>query len=111
MLAPHVMTGQHGPPTVLDGAARANPDGGRHRTGSSPDILKAGPHAEIDWPRHITGLSPLMALSAGSPGISVALIDGPLVLDHPNLARENIRVLSGHGHGVCVNPVGIACTH
>jgi|SRR5271166_869073 len=111
MLAPHVITGQHGSPTVPDGAGGTNPDGRRHRTGSSRCLFNPGPDAQIGWPRRITGLSPLMALSAGSPGISVAMIDGPLVLDHPDLATENIRVLGGRGHAACANPVGIACRH
>jgi subtilisin family serine protease len=73
--------------------------------------LKPGPDAQIDWPCRITGLSRLMDLTAGSPSISVAVIDGPLVLDHPGLAREKIRMLTGRTHAKCVNPVGIACTH
>jgi subtilisin family serine protease len=80
------------------------PEGARTADGNAPS-------AQIDWPRRITGLSPLMALSAGSPDVSVALIDGPLVLDHPDLATENIRALDGREHATCIKPIGMACAH
>jgi len=49
-------------------------------------------------PSDVVGLTALMALSAGSPDISVALVDGPFTADHPDLATENIEsLLPGRG--------------
>ena len=36
-----------------------------------------------------------MGLSDGVPEVAVALIDGRVVLDHPQLAAENVRELPG----------------
>jgi subtilisin family serine protease len=42
----------------------------------------------------LVGLTALMGITAGVPDVSVALIDGPIVADHPDLVTENIRRLS-----------------
>ena len=36
-------------------------------------------------------LGPSMARTSGRPEISISLIDGPVALDHPDLAAENRR--------------------
>jgi hypothetical protein len=36
-----------------------------------------------------------MANASGRPEIAIGLIDGPVALDHPDLAAENIREVSG----------------
>ena len=59
----------------------------------------------------LAGLPSLMALTAGAPDVTVALIDGPVALDHPDLAVESIRVLPGPNLSTCAKPEGIACTH
>ena len=41
------------------------------------------------------GLIPVMEVTAGAREIVAALIDGPVAGDHPDLATENIRRLSG----------------
>jgi subtilisin family serine protease len=43
----------------------------------------------------LVDLSPLMARTSGRPEISVRLIDGPVLLTHPELSSENIREISG----------------
>lgn len=53
----------------------------------------------------------LMDITAGAPDITVALIDGPIGLNHPDLAAENIRVLHQSGGGTCSRPESAACTH
>jgi hypothetical protein len=40
-------------------------------------------------------LTPLLARTRGTPKIKVGLIDGPVVIDHPDLATENIREVPG----------------
>jgi hypothetical protein len=41
----------------------------------------------------IVRLPALMEISAGIPDITVALIDGPIARNHPDLASENITFL------------------
>lgn len=45
-------------------------------------------------PLEVAGLTALMGITAGASDIAVALIDGPVVTDHLDLATENIRRLS-----------------
>lgn len=44
---------------------------------------------------HATGLMDLMRLSSGRPAISVALVDGPVATDHPDLAGRRFINLAG----------------
>lgn len=51
-----------------------------------------------------------MERSSGSAGIVVALIDGPVVMDHADFATGNIREVPG-ARGSCANADSIACQH
>jgi subtilisin family serine protease len=62
-------------------------------------------------PERLIRLLPLMDLSSGAPRVTVGLIDGPVNLDHPDLAKGNIRLLNGVGGGACINLDSIACAH
>ena len=44
--------------------------------------------------RAIVGLPALMERTAGAVDVAVALIDGPVAIDHPDLASGNVRVLN-----------------
>jgi len=55
--------------------------------------------------------SPLMARTSGRPEIAIGLIDGPVALDHPDLAAENIREVSGDLSGACADAGDAACAH
>jgi subtilisin family serine protease len=56
-------------------------------------------------------LSALMALSEGSPTVIVALIDGPVVLEHPDLETRGILTVE-RAHVVgCNTPTSAACRH
>jgi hypothetical protein len=44
---------------------------------------------------HLVRLLYLMKRGQGRPGITVALIDGSVVLHHPDLAGSTIRVIPG----------------
>jgi 3-oxoacyl-ACP reductase-like protein len=56
-------------------------------------------------------LTPLMQRTGGRAQLKVALIDGPVAMDHPDLAGENIQeVASNHG-GACSMPSSGACMH
>jgi subtilisin family serine protease len=59
----------------------------------------------------LVGLTPLMARTSGRPEISIGLIDGPVALDHPELAAQNIREVPGKLPGVCADAGDAACAH
>jgi subtilisin family serine protease len=56
-------------------------------------------------------LSPLMARTIGRPEISIGLIDGPVALDHPDLAAESIREVPGKLPAACADAGDAACAH
>ena len=56
-------------------------------------------------------LPELMARGQGRPEITVALIDGPVVLNHPDLAGSTIREIPGKLKGTCSLAASVACTH
>ena len=51
-----------------------------------------------------------MQRSSGAPDVMVGMIDGPIFLDHPDLAARNIHVLD-NGSGECSLRESIACQH
>jgi len=59
----------------------------------------------------LVGLSPLMARTSGRPEISIGLIDGPVALDHPDLAAKNIREVPGKLSAACADASDLACAH
>jgi subtilisin family serine protease len=59
----------------------------------------------------IVGLTPLLERTSGRPEITVGLIDGPVALEHPDLASQRIREISGTVPAACVNRDSIACVH
>jgi subtilisin family serine protease len=52
-----------------------------------------------------------MAHTSGRPEIAIALIDGPVTLDHPDLAAENIREVRSKLPAACIDAGNAACTH
>ena len=62
-------------------------------------------------PLDLVRLSPLMERSQGRPQIGVALIDGPVVMDHPDLAGATIREVPGELSGSCTRTGTVACSH
>ena len=61
-------------------------------------------------PLDLVNLAPLMARTEGASSVVVALIDGPVALDHAALPRERVRTLGGAG-GVCTVANSAACRH
>ena len=51
-----------------------------------------------------------MALTRGRADVVVALVDGPVALDHPDLATGNIRTLATSA-GACVDIESASCRH
>jgi subtilisin family serine protease len=73
------------------------------------NLLKADPDAETAL--RLVGLPALMSISAGVPAVSLALIDGPVALHHPDIAAESVHVLQAGGDQTCATSESSACTH
>jgi subtilisin family serine protease len=56
-------------------------------------------------------LTPLLDRTPGRPEIKIGLIDGPVVLDHPDLTTENIREVPRERAGACALWSSAACKH
>ncbi len=69
----------------------------------------------LDWdtvsPLDLVRLAALMERSQGRLEIAVALVDGPVALNHPDLAGASIRELPGKPKGTCNLAESVACTH
>jgi subtilisin family serine protease len=59
----------------------------------------------------LVGLSALMRLSPGRPEVVIGLIDGPVAVDHADLAGSAIRELPGKASGACSKANSVACLH
>src|ERR1700758_917957 len=73
-------------------------------SGRASDVAGSGPLG-------LVGLPPLMARTSGRPEISIGLIDGPVALDHPDLAAENIHEVQGELSAACADASDAACAH
>ena len=62
-------------------------------------------------PLDVVRLGPLMQRTSGVPAVAVALIDGPVALDHPDLATDRIREIPGVLRGTCARAGSAACRH
>jgi subtilisin family serine protease len=56
-------------------------------------------------------LAALMELSAGRPEISIGLIDGPLLADHPDLTIGHVHEVHGKLGSACIRKDSAACQH
>jgi len=62
-------------------------------------------------PLDLVKLPPLMQRSSGKVGIAIGLIDGPVLMRHPDLARKSIREIPGKLAGSCLRAGSVACLH
>ncbi len=62
-------------------------------------------------PLDLVKLTALMELTSGRAETKVGLIDGPVAMDHPDLAGDNIRALPGKLSGACALANSAACMH
>src|ERR1700722_4686190 len=62
-------------------------------------------------PLDLVHLTPLMARTMGRAEIKIGLIDGPVTVDHPDLAGQNIHRIAGRETGICSVPSSVACLH
>lgn len=61
-------------------------------------------------PLDLVGLEPLMNRSSGRPNMIIGIIDGPVAVDHPDLASQ-ISEIPGKGSGCCFQAESVACLH
>jgi len=59
----------------------------------------------------LVNLKTLMERTSGSPHVTFALIDGPVAIQHPELAGERLREISGRRPTACVQASSAACLH
>jgi subtilisin family serine protease len=52
-----------------------------------------------------------MSRSQGRAEVAVALIDGPVALDHPDLSQSKIKEIPADVRGSCSRPDSLACIH
>lgn len=62
-------------------------------------------------PLDLVNLTPLMARTTGRAEIKIGLIDGPVAVDHPDLAGQNVREVPGKQSGACSTASSLACMH
>ncbi len=62
-------------------------------------------------PLDLVKLTALMHRSAGRPDIRVGLIDGPVLIAHPDLVSKNIQEIPGTISGTCARANTAACKH
>lgn len=59
----------------------------------------------------LINLQSLMNHTSGSPDIAIGLIDGPVLIHHSDLNKENIFEIPGALSGTCSKADSIACSH
>jgi subtilisin family serine protease len=62
-------------------------------------------------PLDLVGLIPLMNRTSGSPDVTIGLIDGPVAMNHPELANQHVREIPGNRSGTCTQANSTACLH
>ena len=62
-------------------------------------------------PLQLVRLAPLMSRSQGRAEVAVALIDGPVSLEHPDLAQSRIKEIPAPIGSSCQRRESVACMH
>src|SRR5712692_974679 len=62
-------------------------------------------------PMDLVKLTALMERTSGRAEIKIGLIDGPVAINHSDLATENIREIPGKLSGTCAQANSTACLH
>lgn len=62
-------------------------------------------------PLELVTLAALMARTSGIPEVKIGFIDGPVALQHDDLASECIREISTHTRATCARSDSQACLH
>lgn len=62
-------------------------------------------------PLDLVKLTPLMEHTSGRPEMTIGLIDGPVAINHPDLADEHTREISRNKRSMCTQANNAACLH
>ena len=62
-------------------------------------------------PLDLVRLTPLIYRTSGRPDVIIGLIDGPVVMNHVELASQYVREISGNGSSACIQINSLACLH
>jgi hypothetical protein len=62
-------------------------------------------------PLDLVQLTALMERTSGSPDMMIGLIDGPVVMSHPDLAEGKLHEISGKLRSTCTQVSSAACLH
>ena len=62
-------------------------------------------------PLDLVRLTPLIDRTSGRPELTIGLIDGPVVMTHPELANHHVREIPGNGSAACTQASSTACLH
>jgi subtilisin family serine protease len=62
-------------------------------------------------PLDLVKLTALMERTRGSREVKIGLIDGPVVIQHPDLAGEHLREIPGNNGATCTQANSTACLH
>lgn len=62
-------------------------------------------------PLDFVRLTPLMNYTSGRPEVTIGLIDGPVVMNHPGLVNQHVREVPGNGSSACTHANSAACLH
>ena len=62
-------------------------------------------------PLGLVKLPALMDRTSGSPEVKIGLIDGPVAVQHPDLAAESLHEIPGNNGAMCTQANSSACLH
>jgi subtilisin family serine protease len=62
-------------------------------------------------PLELAKLATLMERTSGSPEVQIGLIDGPVLIQHPDLAGDRLREIPGSNGATCTQADSTACLH
>src|SRR5262245_38953371 len=62
-------------------------------------------------PLDLVRIAPLMDRTSGKPAVTIGLIDGPVMMTHPELTKKYLREIPGDGSGSCTQASSTACLH
>jgi subtilisin family serine protease len=65
----------------------------------------------VDFFLNLVNLGPLMERTSGASQIVIGFMDGPLALNHPDLAAESVRGIAGEPGAGCTHSGSPACFH
>jgi subtilisin family serine protease len=62
-------------------------------------------------PLKLVNLASLMQRTSGNPEVKIGLIDGPVLIEHPDLNSEHLHEILGNKNATCAQSINTACMH